>query len=163
MPAEKVGVKLLVALIFAAASTTGLPAVHYGAPPPDFTVSTTQGNERLSLLRGKPVVINFWASWCPPCTDELPYFARLSETYGDKVTIVTVDWNEPPGTAKAYLRSHHLDLPVVPDTQSAIYRQYSLSEVPDTVVLDAQGNVTYVSVGELSWQELDTAVQAVLR
>jgi cytochrome c biogenesis protein CcmG, thiol:disulfide interchange protein DsbE len=156
-------VKLLAALLLAIASGTGLPAIHYGAPPPDFTVRTPQGTERLSVLRGKPVVINFWASWCPPCTDELPYFQRLAEIYGDKVTIVTVDWNEQPGVADAYLRSHHLDLPVVSDTQSRIYRQYSLSEVPDTVVLDAQGNVTYVSVGELSWDELEAAVQAALK
>lgn len=162
MPAEKVGVKLLAALVLAAATGTGLPAIHYGAPPPDFIVATAQGAGRLSTLRGKPVVINFWASWCPPCTDELPYFERLAQTYGDKVSIVTVDWNEQPGVAAAYLRSHHLSLPVVDDTQSAIYRQYSLSEVPDTVVLDADGNVTYVSVGELSWRELDTAVRNVL-
>lgn len=155
--------KFLAALVLAAASGTGLPAIHYGAPPPDFAVHTTQGSERLSALRGKPVIINFWASWCPPCTDELPYFERLAQTYGDKVHIVTVDWNEQPGTARAYLATHHIDLPVITDTQSDIYRAYSLFEVPDTVVLDAQGNVAYVSVGELSWQELDGAVQAVLK
>lgn len=155
--------KLLAALVLAAASATGLPAVHYGAPPPDFSVATPQGSERLSDLRGKPVVINFWASWCPPCTDELPYFERLAQTYGDRVRIVTVDWNEGPGVAQAYLRSHGFDLPLVTDEQSRIYRAYSLSEVPDTVVLDAQGNVTYVSVGGLSWRELDGAVQQALQ
>jgi predicted transcriptional regulator len=82
--------------------------------------------------------------------------------YGDRVVIVTVDWNEDPAVADAYLRSHHLELPVVADRQSDIYRAYTLSEVPDTVVLDAQGNVTYVSVGELSWHELDGAVKSVL-
>jgi cytochrome c biogenesis protein CcmG/thiol:disulfide interchange protein DsbE len=139
-----------------------LPAVHYGAPPPDFLVRTVDGSERLSALRGKPVVINFWASWCPPCTDELPFFERLAQTYGERITIVTVDWNEDPGVATAYLRSHDLTLPVVADRQSQIYRAYSLFEVPDTVVLDAQGNVAYVSVGGLSWNELNTAVERVL-
>lgn len=155
--------KFLAVLVLAAASATGLTAVHYGTPPPDFMVRTPQGSERLSALRGKPVVINFWASWCPPCTDELPYFARLAQTYGDRVTIVTVDWNEQPGVAEAYLHTHGIDLPLVNDTQSQIYRAYSLSEVPDTVVLDPQGNVTYVSVGELSWSELDGAVQDALK
>lgn len=160
---EKLTVKFLAVLVLAAASATGLTAVHYGTPPPDFMVRTPQGSERLSALRGKPVVINFWASWCPPCTDELPYFARLAQTYGDRVTIVTVDWNEQPGVAEAYLHTHGIDLPLVNDTQSQIYRAYSLSEVPDTVVLDPQGNVTYVSVGELSWRELDGAVQDALK
>lgn len=162
MPAEKVGVKLLAVLLFAVASGTGLPAIHYGAAPPDFVVHTQQGSERLSALRGKPVVINFWASWCPPCTDELPYFERLAQTYGDRVTIVTVDWNEDPGIAAKYLRSHDIALPVVTDRQSDIYRSYSLFEVPDTIVLDAEGKVSYVSVGELSWHELDDAVQQTL-
>ena len=154
--------KLLAALVLAAASGTGLATIHYGAPPPDFAVRTPQGSEPLSALRGKPVVINFWASWCPPCTDELPYFERLAQTYGDKVTIVTVDWNEQPDTAAAYLRSHDLHLPVTTDEQSLIYKAYSLFEVPDTVVLDSDGNVAYVSVGELSWRELNGAVEKVL-
>lgn len=162
MPAEKVGVKFLASLLLAVASGTGLPAIHYGAPPPDFIVRTAQGNERLSALRGKPIVINFWASWCPPCTDELPDFERLAQTYGTKVMVVTVDWNEQPGVAAGYLRSRGITLPVVTDEQSDIYKAYSLFEVPDTLVLDSQGNVTYVSVGELSWHELDAAVQRVL-
>lgn len=162
MPAEKVGVNFLAALLLAAASGTGLPAIHYGVPPPDFVVRTAQGSERISALRGKPIVINFWASWCPPCTDELPYFERLSQTYGPRVLVVTVDWNEQPGVAAGYLRSHGIALPVVTDEQSDIYKAYSLFEVPDTLVLDAQGNVSYVSVGELSWHELDDAVQRVL-
>ncbi len=123
---------------------------------------TPQGSERISGLRGKPVIINFWASWCPPCTDELPYFERLAQSYGDRVAIVTVDWDEQPGVAEAYLRTRHIALPLVTDSQSSIYRAYSLSEVPDTVVLDAQGNVTYVSVGELSWNELESAVESAL-
>ena len=163
MPAEKVRVNLLAALVLAVATGTGLSAVHYGAPPPDFNVPTNSGIEPLSQLRGKPVVINFWASWCPPCTDEMPYFQRLKDLYGDRVRVITVDWNEDPATAAAYLRAQHLDLPVVSDRQSKIYAAYSLSEVPDTVVLDPQGNVTYVSVGGLSWQELQSAVDRLLR
>jgi thiol-disulfide isomerase/thioredoxin len=162
MPAEKVEVKFLAPLILAAVTGTGLATVHYGAPPPDFPVPTIQGTEPLSQLRGKPVVINFWASWCPPCTNELPFFERLEAQYGGRVRVITVDWNEDPGTALAYLRAQHLDLPVVSDRQSRIYSAYSLTEVPDTVVLDAQGNVSYVSVGGLSWQELTSAVDRLL-
>ena len=163
MPAEKVCVKFLAPLVFAVATGTGLATVHYGAPPPDFQIPTGQGNQALSQLRGKPVVINFWASWCPPCTDELPYFERLKAQYGDRVQVVTVDWNEDPGTALGYLRAQHLDLPVVSDRQSRIYAAYSLAEVPDTLVLDADGNVSYVSVGGLSWAELVSAVDRVLQ
>lgn len=162
MPAEKVRVKLLAALVLLAASGTGLASVRYGAPPPDFAVPTDRGNQPLSQLRGKPIVINFWASWCPPCTDELPYFQRLKDEYGESVRIVTVDWNEDPAVAQAYLKRQHIDLPLVADRQSKIYAAYSLSEVPDTVVLNPNGAVTYVSVGGLSWPELHQAVTAAL-
>lgn len=154
--------KLLAAAVLAAATGTGLANVHYGAPPPDFSIPTARGAQPLSELRGKPVIINFWASWCPPCTDELPYFERASRTYGDRIRIVTIDWNEAPGVARGYLKSHGLDLPLIEDPQSKIYAAYSLTEVPDTVVLDASGAVTYVSVGGLSWNELQTAVEAAL-
>ena len=154
--------KLLAAIVLAAATGTGLATVHYGAPPPDFSVPTARGELPLSQLRGKPVVINFWASWCPPCTDELPYFARMVQTYGDRVRLVTIDWNEADGVAQSYLKEHGLALPVMEDRQSKIYAAYSLDEVPDTVVLDASGNVTYVSQGGLSWQELHRAVDQAL-
>lgn len=152
---------LLAAVVLATAAGTGLPTVHYGAPPPDFPVSTTHGVVMLSQLRGKPVVINFWASWCPPCTDELPYFERLEREYGGRVTLVTVS-NEAAGVAAAYLRRHGFALPLVEDPRGRIFSAYSLPPIPDTVVLDAQGRVTYVSVGGLSWPELDEAVEQAL-
>ena len=162
MPAENISVKLLGPLILAMVTGTGLATVRYGAPPPDFQVATPRGTQPLSQLKGKPVIINFWASWCPPCTDELPYFERLQAEYGDRVRVITVNWAEDPQTALTYLRARHLDLPVVSDRQSKIYAAYSLSEVPDTLVLDPTGKVTYVSVGGLSWQELEGAVERAL-
>ena len=153
----------MAALVLVALAGTGLKTVQIGAPPPDFSVPSGNASVPLTQLLGKPLVINFWASWCPPCTDELPYFERLRQTYGDRIRVVTVDWNEEPSVASAYLRARNLDLPVVSDEQSKIYAAYSLSKVPDTIVLDAQGKVTYVSVGGLSWEELSAAVDPLLR
>lgn len=161
MPAEKVRVKFLAAAVLAIASATGLTTVHYGTPPPDFLVPTPQGAEPLSHLRGKPVVINFWASWCPPCTDELPYFERIRSSYGDRVTLITVS-NEAPGIAEGYLQKEHLDLPLIEDPNGKIFAAYKIPPIPDTVVLDSAGNVSYVSAGGLSWSELETAVERVL-
>ncbi len=162
MPAENNRVNVS-ALVLAVLTSTGLATVQYGAPPPDFQVPTSQGSRPLSQLRGKPVVINFWATWCPPCTSELPYFERLAQRYGDRIRIITVDWNEPPDVALDYLRGQGLDLSLISDRQGKIYKAYSLSEVPDTVVLDSDGKVAYVSVGGLSWNELVSAVEKVLQ
>lgn len=151
----------LPALLLAVATGTGLATVHIGAPPPDFLVAGAQGGTPLSHLRGKPVVLNLWASWCPPCTAELPYFQRVQQQYGDRVDVVTVS-DEPPGVAAAYLRAHALPLSLTDDASGKIFAAYSAPPIPDTVVLDAEGDVIYVSVGGLSWPELEHAVEKAL-
>jgi peroxiredoxin len=143
----------------APAAGTGLASIRYDAPPPNFAIPTPHGIEYLSDLRGKVVVINFWASWCKPCTDELHEFVRAKAVFGDRIAIVTVS-NELPDVAASYLRTWNIDLPLVQDLTGAIERLYSIQKVPDTLVLDPQGNVTYVSVGALSWKELEEAVGA---
>ena len=161
MPAEKIRVTTLGALLLAAGAAGGLATVRVGAPPPDFTVQTKAGAVPLSRLRGKPVVINFWATWCPPCTDELPYFERLARDYGNRVVIVTLS-NEAPGTARDYLRRHNLDLPLTEDSAGNVFAAYALPPIPGTVVLSPDGLVEYVSAGGLSWDELQNAVNKAL-
>jgi len=160
MPAEKRHVTFMLALLLAT-NATGLATVQYGNVAPDFTFAMSGVQHNLRALRGKPVVINFWASWCPPCTDELPFFVRLQTTYGDRVRLLTIS-NESFGVARRYLAAKRLHLPLVEDTAGTIFAAYSIRPVPDTVVLDADGSVTYVSVGGLDWSELKSAVDHAL-
>jgi thiol-disulfide isomerase/thioredoxin len=148
--------------VLAAITGTGLPTVHYLAPPPaDFSFQTARGTQRISDLRGRVVVINFWATWCHPCTDEMKYFVRAQSEYGDRVTVVTVS-NEFHDVAASYFRVWNIELPVVEDLDGSIFKAYSVSPVPDTVVLNTDGEVNYVSVGGLSWEELKGAIEAAL-
>jgi peroxiredoxin len=151
---------MLAALVLAAvtAPSTGLATIHYDAPPPNFAFPTTRGTEFLSDLRGKVVVIDFWATWCHVCTAELTEFVRARETFGDRVAVVTVS-DELANVAASYLRLSNLRLPVVEDLEGTVFRIYSVSAIPVTLVLDPDGNVTYVSVGGLSWNELDQAIE----
>ena len=143
------------------AATTGLKNVRYDAAPPDFAIPIRQGSERLSDLRGKPVVLNFWASWCHPCTDELKYFVRAEQEFGSKISVLTIS-AEPHDVAASYLRLWNIDLPVVEDSDGSISKEYSVPPIPVTVVLGPDGKVTYVSVGELSWEELHGAIDSAL-
>lgn len=149
------------ALTVAVNAGTGLKNVRYDTAPPDFAIPLHQGSERLSDLRGKPVVLNFWASWCHPCTDELKYFVRAEEEFGSKISIVTVS-AEPHDVAASYLRLWNIDLPLVEDLDGSISAKYSVPPIPVTVVVDPEGKVSYVSVGGLSWDELHKAIDSAL-
>jgi thiol-disulfide isomerase/thioredoxin len=146
-------------VLAAVTASTGLPTVHYGAPPPDFAIPdpVTHATQHLSDLRGRVVVINFWATWCHPCTDEMPFFQRAQTAYGDRIAVVMVS-NEYPGIAAAYFKELNIGLTLVEDPSDVISKSYSVAPVPVTLVLDPSGRVSYVSVGGLSWAELTGAI-----
>lgn len=141
----------------AAEPATGLATVHFDRPPPDFTFEGGRGPAKLSALVGKPVVINFWTTWCHVCIDEMPAFEQLEKTYGNRIAFITLS-NEPAGTASGYLARHNLSLPLLEDPQHVVFAAYSISQFPVTVVVNVAGLVSYVSVGELDWAELRAAV-----
>lgn len=146
-------------LLAALTAGTGLTGIRYDQPPPNFAIPSAHGTQYLTDLRGKVVVIDFWATWCDVCTKELKYFVRARTAFGDRVAVVTVS-NELHDVAASYLRLWNIDLPLVEDLQGAISRLYDVSAVPVTLVLNPIGEVAYVSVGGLSWQELQQAIQA---
>jgi len=167
-PAENVamlGALLLAALVAASTSpapdSTGLATIHYHQPPPDFVMPLGKTTKSLSELRGKAVLINFWASWCHPCTDELSLFVRAKQQYGNRLVVVTVS-SEPHDVAASYLRLWNIELPVVEDIDNAVSKAYSVPPIPVTILVDAAGNVSYVSVGETSWAELAGALQQTI-
>jgi peroxiredoxin len=151
---------MLAALVLAAltAPSTGLATIHYAAPPPNFAFPTAHGTQSLSDLRGKVVVIDFWASWCHVCTAELNEFVRARDTFGSNVAVVTIS-AESPDVAARYLRLANIALPLVEDIEGAVFNIYSVSAIPVTVVLNPNGAVTYVSIGGLSWEELSQAIE----
>jgi thiol-disulfide isomerase/thioredoxin len=147
----------LVLAALTAAPGTGLAGINYNAKTPNFAIPTAHGTQYLYGLRGRVVVIDFWASWCVPCKDELKYFVRARDTYGSKLAVVTVS-DELHDVAASYLRTWNIDLPLVEDLDGAITRIYSVDKFPVTLVLDPQGRVSYVSVGALNWDELQGAI-----
>jgi peroxiredoxin len=151
---------MLAALVLAALTVpaqTGLATIQYDAPPPNFAIETARKTTYLSDLRGRVVVVDFWATWCDVCTAELHDFVRAADVFGKSIAVVTVS-DEIPGVASSYFQTWNITLPLVEDEQGAIFRIYSVSKVPVTLVLDPAGAVSYVSVGGLSWQELVEAI-----
>jgi peroxiredoxin len=143
------------------APSTGLRTVAFAKPPPDFDFDDGHGPMHLAALVGRPIVLSFWATWCEPCRAELPAFARLRAAYGDTMSLLTVS-DEPAGQARAFLQAQHLDFPVVEDPQRKIFDAYSITPIPVTLVIAPSGSVSYVSVGETSYEELQAAIAAAL-
>ena len=151
---------MLAALVLAAltAPSTGLATIRYDAPPPNFAFPTEHGTRSLADLRGKVVIIDFWASWCHVCTDELEEFVRARELYGNRVAVVTLS-AEPSDLAAKYLQLSNIALPLVEDLEGTVFGIYSVSALPVTLVLTPTGDVSYVSVGGVSWEELSAAIE----
>ena len=145
-----------------AAPSTGLRAVAYAKPPPDFTFAGANGPTHVRDLAGRPVVINFWATWCEPCEAELAAFARLHDAYGARVTLIAIS-DEAPGIARAALAAHGVDATVVEDPERAIFARYTIGPIPVTIVLGPDAAVDHVSVGELDWDELRDALDPLVR
>ena len=98
-------------------------------------------------LRGRPALINFWASWCGPCTKEAPELARLSRELRGHGRLVGVDWNDGLSGARAFIRKHGWTFPNLRDADGTVGNRYGLSGLPNTFVLDRDGRIVQVLRG----------------
>lgn len=111
---------------------------------PDFVVCDAEGNEvALSDFRGKPVVLNFWASWCGPCKSEMPDFQEVYEEYGDDVQFLMVNLTdgrqETVESASQYIAGYGYTFPVYYDVERMAAREYGVNSVPRTYFIDEEG------------------------
>ena len=127
----------------------GMP-IKEGVAAPDFTGELMDGTSiTLSELQGKPVIINFWATWCGPCVKEMPAFERLKDDFGDKIGIIAVNCGDDAETVKDFVEENGYTFPVVLDEEYSISMLHPTNSIPYTVVLDAEGKVTHISTGAL--------------
>jgi peroxiredoxin len=136
----------------AGASANGLPpAPAVGHPAPDFTVTDIQGQRfKLSELRGTPVVLNFWATWCPPCRAELPEMQAGSERLAGQVAIVGVNQGETHEEVKTFVEQMGLTFPMPMDKDMGVSRTYGVRSLPTTFFVDRTGVIRHVQMGALT-------------
>lgn len=136
-------------------------------PAPDFTVYDIDGNpHKLSDFRGKPVLLNFWASWCGPCRSEMPEFQNFYEKYGQDVHFVIVNLTdgaqETVETASAYIAEGGYTFPVYYDSDIEAAYTYGVSAVPVSYFIDAEGNFVTWAQGALSADMLQQGMDILL-
>lgn len=137
-------------------------------PAPDFTVYDADGKEfRLSDFKGKPVVVNFWATWCDLCKYEMPAFQEKWEAYGDEVEFLMVNLvdniSETMQSAQDFLSETDYTFPIYFDSDRDAYNTYPLRSIPVTIFVDADGNLVNMARGMLNSIMLDYYMQELLQ
>ncbi|MFQ5794904.1 MAG: TlpA family protein disulfide reductase [Candidatus Bipolaricaulia bacterium] len=135
-----------------------------GFRAPDFALADLEGREvRLSDLRGRPVLLNFWASWCPPCRKEMPDLQAFHQAYGDRITLIGVDWGESPADAQAFLDDFAISYPNLLDSDGKVFVQYGMTGIPTTFFIDEAGIIRGVWNGAMDFEDMVAAFQKTTR
>jgi peroxiredoxin len=146
---EGASMRLVALAVVLSLVSTARAAVRSGDRARDFEQQTLKGETlKLSRLRGKVVLLDFWASWCEPCKKELPVLARMAPRMKQRgVEIVAVNIDENRANAEAFLKSHGLDLTVVYDQGHKIVGEWEPPKMPSSFVIDRDGVIRAVNAG----------------
>jgi cytochrome c biogenesis protein CcmG, thiol:disulfide interchange protein DsbE len=137
-----------------------------GATAPDFTTQRLDGSSvRLTAFRGKPVLLNFWATWCAPCRDEMPLIQRAADQYASAgLTVIAVDYQQTNRAAmEAFLRQVGAKFPAAYDPDGQIAGEYGVGVgLPVSVFIDGSGKLQFIQVGQMSESVLQQHLHEIL-
>ena len=133
-----------------------------GEPAPDFSLVTPKGREvNLEELRGKPVLLNFWATWCEPCIEEMPLLVSTSKEYKSELTILAINEGDSLSDVKKFIKNEKLKLTVLLDKDEKIGDLYELKGYPTSVFIDEDGIIQAIILGELSEKKLNDKLELI--
>lgn len=126
-----------------------------GSPAPDFTVKDSDHTVSLHDYRGKPVVLNFWTSWCLPCIQEMPSLEQLQKRMGTRITILAVSWDESESNYHDFVRNNGIDFLTAWDPRKMTWDLYGATGQPETYIIDASGIMRRKFIGAVAWESPD--------
>jgi thiol-disulfide isomerase/thioredoxin len=132
-----------------------------GQPAPDFYFETPEGDpSSLSQLKGRPVLVNFWATWCGPCRYEMPFLQQIYEDWpGDELAMMTINVAESSSDVSQFMQSEGFSFTVLLDGEAAVAQRYNVQGIPTTLFIDKEGIIQNVHVGSFRSQaEIETIV-----
>ena len=142
---------LLLALLFAPGCQRGARPDLVGKPAPEFTVQDSDRRVALRDLRGKVVVLNFWATWCPPCVDEMPSLVAMQAELRGNVTVFAVSLDADEAAYRRFLKDYKVDLLTVRDSEKRSSALYGTFGYPETYIIDADGVLRRKFIGPVDW------------
>ena len=122
-----------------------------GTTAPDFTVSDGQKTVQLSQLRGKPVLLNFWATWCPPCVEEVPSLVALQQQMGGKVVVLAVSMDVDEEAYKTFTAKRMPGVLTVRDPDHKSSEMYGTFAYPESFLIDKDGKIERKFIGAVEW------------
>jgi cytochrome c biogenesis protein CcmG, thiol:disulfide interchange protein DsbE len=141
---------LLAGLLVAAGCDRGDRPQYLGKLAPDFTLVDGTRRVKLSDYRGKVVVLNFWASWCPPCIQEIPDLNQLQRDM-PQLVVLAVDQDEDPDLYHQFLSEHRVDFLTIRDPQRNLHTIYGTKQIPESYVIDRTGHIQRKFISAQSW------------
>jgi thiol-disulfide isomerase/thioredoxin len=155
------------AAVVKAFTDAGLPVSKDKVDPIDFTLPLLGGtNQKLSDLKGKVVFLNFWATWCPPCRQEMPSMETLYQRFkGQGLEVLAVDCQEEARDVSAFMRRNKLSFPAALDASGMVSGYYGIEAIPTTYIIDRSGKIILKVVGSLNWnnQKIIAAFEVLLK
>jgi peroxiredoxin len=134
----------------ASQEAANMGGLKVGAKAPDFELKTLAGDTvKLSDLKGKKVMLNFWATWCPPCKAEMPAMEEFHKEAGDEVVILAVN-NDPHLDVKAFLDENGITFPIPLDEEDKVNETYQVLSIPTTYFIDTKGNIGNKYIGAMN-------------
>ncbi len=154
-----VGALVIVAVVVAEVASGGGSSTDGRPAPPLPAKALRPPGVDLAELRGKPALVDFFASWCGPCAEEAPTLRKLSAALGGKATVVAVDWDDAGGAARAFVRKHGWTFPVLADPDGSVGESYGVNiGLPTSFVLDPEGRIVTTFRGPQSEATLRRAL-----
>lgn len=138
-------------------------AAEVGSIAPDFTLKNIDGtNQQLSDYRGKGVVLNFWATYCPPCEKEMPYLEKAYQKYKDQgIEILAVDTGEPTMLVNQFVSRKNLTFPILLDRDGLVIDQYQVQNLPITIFINSKGEIIEKVSGELTQEKIEEGFESI--
>lgn len=138
------------------------PALDH--PAPDFTLPTLSGEEfTLSAQQGTPIVLNFWATWCGPCQNEMPALQTASDRFGDRVQIIGVDQGETVEVVERFAAEMGITFALPVDGEMAVGELYGVRAMPTTFFIDRNGVIRHIYLGEMNSVTIAEGIAEILR